>query len=77
MHHLNEPHFIVTSFNANFAKRNDGNPFTKTFVTSPETVRALDLYPATDIIPLSDGIEFKFQPPTADYLMIEMVWVQR
>src|SRR5690606_6953534 len=33
-----EPNTIVTSFNRNFAKRNDGNPKTHAFVTSPEMV---------------------------------------
>ncbi|MFQ5335317.1 MAG: aconitase family protein, partial [Flavobacteriales bacterium] len=32
---------IVTSFNRNFAKRNDGNPNTLAFVASPEMVTAL------------------------------------
>ncbi|PIY38595.1 MAG: aconitate hydratase [Armatimonadetes bacterium CG_4_10_14_3_um_filter_59_10] len=34
---------IITSFNRNFAKRNDGNPNTYAFVASPETVTALAL----------------------------------
>jgi aconitase (EC 4.2.1.3) len=34
---------IVTSFNRNFAKRNDGNPNTHAFVTSPEIVAALSI----------------------------------
>lgn len=33
---------ILTSFNRNFAKRNDGNPNTHSFVASPELVTALD-----------------------------------
>src|SRR3546814_17435213 len=32
---------IITSFNRNFAKRNDGNPNTHAFVASPEIVTAL------------------------------------
>src|SRR5690606_26614687 len=50
------PNSIVTSFNRNFSKRNDGNPLTHAFVTSPEicTVLAyagrLDFNPETDTI---------------------------
>ena len=32
---------IVTSYNRNFAKRNDGNPDTHAFVTSPELTTML------------------------------------
>lgn len=35
-----ESNSIVTSFNRNFAARNDGNPATHSFVTSPELVTA-------------------------------------
>lgn len=34
------PNSIVTSFNRNFAARNDANPATHAFVTSPEMVTA-------------------------------------
>src|SRR5690606_23130208 len=34
---------ILTSFNRNFAKRNDGNPNTHGFVASPEIVTALSI----------------------------------
>ncbi len=34
------PNSIITSFNRNFAKRNDGNPNTHAFVASPEIVTA-------------------------------------
>ena len=37
------PNTIVTSYNRNFPKRNDGDPETLAFVTSPETVIALAL----------------------------------
>ncbi len=42
-HDINEgeKNSIVTSFNRNFAKRNDGNASTHAFVASPETVTAL------------------------------------
>jgi aconitate hydratase len=36
-----ENNSIITSFNRNFAKRNDGNPKTHAFVASPEIVTAL------------------------------------
>jgi aconitate hydratase len=36
-----ERNSIITSFNRNFAKRNDGNPNTHAFVASPEIVTAL------------------------------------
>ena len=32
---------IITSYNRNFAKRNDGNPCTHTFIASPETATML------------------------------------
>ena len=35
-----EANSIVTSYNRNFAARNDGNPATHAFVTSPELVTA-------------------------------------
>ena len=68
------PNSIVTSFNRNFAKRNDGNPLTNGFVTSPETCTvlafsgSLDFNPATDSITKPDGTEFRFKPPTGNYL---------
>ena len=65
---------IVNSYNRNFSKRNDGNPNTHAFVTSPEltTVFAfagtLNFNPLTDSIPTPDGKQFKFAPPTGDEL---------
>lgn len=65
-----EPNTIVTSFNRNFAKRNDGNPNTHTFVTSPELVMALTLAgdlsfnPLTDTLTNSKGERIKLAPPT-------------
>jgi len=38
-----EPNTIVTSYNRNFTGRNDANPATHAFVTSPE-VRATKLH---------------------------------
>jgi aconitate hydratase len=65
---------IVTSYNRNFAKRNDGNAGTHAFVTSPELVTALsiagrlDFNPLTDSIKLPNGKDFKFSPPKGDEL---------
>jgi len=43
---------IVTSYNRNFPKRNDGDPATLAFVTSPETVIALALAGTVDFDPI-------------------------
>jgi aconitate hydratase len=65
---------IVTSYNRNFAKRNDGNPGTHAFVTSPELVTALtfagtlDFDPRKDSITKSDGSAFKFSEPHGSML---------
>ena len=50
------PNVIVTSYNRNFPKRNDGDAQTLAFVTSPETVIALALAGTLDFNPLSDTI---------------------
>jgi len=69
-----EKNTIVTSYNRNFAKRNDGNINTHAFVTSPDVCTVmgfagtLDFNPATDTIPTPDGKDFKFQPPKGTYL---------
>jgi aconitate hydratase len=47
---------IVTSFNRNFARRNDGNAATKAFLTSPEVVVALALAGTLDFDPVRDTI---------------------
>lgn len=65
---------IVTSFNRNFAKRNDGNPNTHGFVASPEIVTALAISgkmtfnPITDTLVNSKGEQVKLNPPTGDEL---------
>lgn len=51
------PNSIVTSFNRNFAKRNDGNPNTHAFVTSPELVAALTIAGDLTFNPLKDTLE--------------------
>ncbi len=68
------PNSIVTSFNRNFAGRNDGNPNTHAFVASPEITMALavagDLCfnPITDTLAGKDGREFKLEPPSGNEL---------
>jgi aconitate hydratase len=47
-----QPNVIVNSYNRNFPKRNDGDPATLAFVTSPETVMALALAGNLDFDPL-------------------------
>ncbi len=51
-----EENSIVTSYNRNFPKRNDGSPSTYAFVTSPETVVALALAGTLDFDPLDDAL---------------------
>lgn len=61
---------ILTSYNRNFRSRNDANPNTLNFLTSPELVTAMayagttTFNPLTDSIPTPDGGSFKFSPPT-------------
>jgi aconitate hydratase len=50
------PNSIVTSYNRNFPKRNDGYASTHAFVTSPETVIALTLAGRLDFDPANDTI---------------------
>jgi aconitate hydratase len=50
------PNSIVTSFNRNFAKRNDGNPNTFAFVASPELVTALTIAGSLCFNPLIDTL---------------------
>ncbi len=52
-HASGEPNIIVTSYNRNFPKRNDGDPATLAFVTSPETVMALALAGSVDFDPIN------------------------
>ena len=50
------PNSIVTSYNRNFPKRNDGYATTHAFVTSPETVIALTIAGRLDFDPASDTL---------------------
>ncbi|MFC6999222.1 aconitate hydratase [Rufibacter roseus] len=47
---------IITSFNRNFAKRNDGNPNTHAFVASPEIVTAFAIAGDLTFNPLTDTL---------------------
>ena len=55
-HIAGEPNVIVTSYNRNFPKRNDGDPATLAFVTSPETVIALAIAGTVDFDPINDTL---------------------
>jgi aconitate hydratase len=70
--HTNDPNrknSIITSFNRNFAKRNDGNPNTHAFVASPEIVTAfaisgdLTFNPLTDTLTNEKGEQVKLDEP--------------
>lgn len=52
----NKKNSIITSFNRNFAKRNDGNPNTHAFVASPEIVTALAIAGDLTFNPLKDSL---------------------
>jgi len=57
--HSNNPdkkNSIITSFNRNFAKRNDGNPNTHSFVASPEIVTAMAIAGDLKFNPLKDKL---------------------
>ncbi len=64
-----EKNSIITSFNRNFAKRNDGNPNTHSFVASPEIVTAmviagkLTFNPMTDTLVNEKGVAVKLDEP--------------
>jgi aconitate hydratase len=66
---IGERNTIVNSFNRNFAKRNDNNPETLSFVASPEITTALAIAgrlsfnPETDFIENEKGEQVKLDPP--------------
>lgn len=73
--HTNDPNrknSIITSFNRNFAKRNDGNPNTHAFVASPEITTAfaiagdLTFNPLTDSLINDDGQSVRLDEPSGD-----------
>jgi aconitate hydratase len=69
-----ESNSIITSYNRNFASRNDANPQTHAFVASPEIVTAfalagdLTFNPITDSLKGADGKSYKLEPPKGDDL---------
>jgi len=71
-----EKNTIVTSYNRNFTGRNDANPATHCFVTSPEMTVALTLAgtlefdPTKDSLPCPDGSELKLSEPFGDGLPV-------
>ena len=64
------PNTIVTSYNRNFARRNDGQPNTMNFIGSPEIVTALAIAGSLSFNPMKDslvgenGESFIFDPPS-------------
>jgi aconitate hydratase len=71
--HTNDPNrknSIITSFNRNFAKRNDGNPNTHAFVASPEITTAfaiagdLTFNPVKDTLLNDEGQAVRLDEPT-------------
>ena len=63
------PNTIVTSYNRNFPRRNDGRSETMNFIGSPELVTAfalagrLSFNPLTDELTAANGSKFKLKPP--------------
>jgi aconitate hydratase A / 2-methylisocitrate dehydratase len=68
---VGKPNSIVTSYNRNFPRRNDGQPTTMNFIASPEIVTAfalagnLSFNPLTDSLTGGDGKPFRLEPPKA------------
>ena len=66
----NKKNSIVTSYNRNFAKRNDGNANTHAFVASPEITTALAIAgsltfnPLTDYLTNDNGEKIKLNEPS-------------
>ncbi|HZU74846.1 MAG TPA: aconitate hydratase [Acidimicrobiales bacterium] len=64
-----ETNSILTSYNRNFPKRNDGNANTLAFIASPETVVAYALVGTLDFNPLTDPVDGAvLEPPTGEEL---------
>ncbi len=69
-----ETNSIITSFNRNFQKRNDGNAQTLAFIASPEVVTAyalagsLNFDPCHDKLQAEDGSFVTLEAPVADDL---------
>jgi aconitate hydratase len=68
---------ILNSFNRNFAKRNDGNSGTHSFISSPEIVTALTLAgslifnPMTDFLTNESGQQVKLDEPHGEELPLK------
>ncbi len=71
-----EKNSIISSYNRNFAGRNDANPETLSFLSSPELVTVmafagdLGFNPMTDTLATADGTKIKFEPPQGDELPV-------
>ncbi|KAK4040999.1 aconitase family-domain-containing protein [Parachaetomium inaequale] len=71
-----EANSIISSYNRNFTGRNDGNPATHSFVTSPDLVVAMAIAgsmhfnPLTDKLKDKDGNEFMLAAPSGDALPV-------
>lgn len=69
-----EKNTILTSYNRNFSGRNDANPGTHSFVTSPEMVIAMSLAgkmsfnPLTDYLENEKGEKVRLEPPSGKEL---------
>lgn len=63
--HKDEPNSILTSYNRNFPRRNDGSPTTNAFIASPEVVTAYALTGSFETNPLA---ELGLEAPSADEL---------
>ena len=63
------PNCLFTTFNRNFRGRNDANPETKAFLTSPAMAAALAVSgdvgfdPSRDVLKGEDGVEFRLKAP--------------
>src|SRR5262249_48330448 len=63
------PNAILSSYNRNFPRRNDGQATTMHFIASPEIVTALavagrlSFNPLTDALRAADGTPFRLTPP--------------
>ena len=68
---------IITSFNRNFARRNDGNKGTHAFIASPEIVTAiaisgkLSFNPLRDTLINTNGKEFLLEAPSGNELPVK------
>ena len=71
-----EKNTIISSFNRNFARRNDGNAATHAFIGSPGLVTAMALggrlsfNPLTDTLVNEDGEEVLLEPPAGEELPV-------